>query len=250
MSEILTVIEEARRAAFDHRFGDAATHASAALDRVPMCLVALRVRAWAQLELDDEAALATFELCAECDPEDALAHVGQAIWYQQRGKNQAAVGEWVRAWELDPHNQSIRRGLVKLTRELPDSAFAEAMSLLRDGREAEAVEALRRVRAERQDAAVDMSLVSAMWSTGAQRDAFELAIGVLTHHPRTVKAALYVAALEDRAGRTLRSREAIARAEQADPGLALFADVVRQVGLQPALDLHRATRAPLAAARS
>ena len=37
--------------------------------------------------------------------------------------------------------------------------------------------------------------------------------------------------------------------EQVDPGLTLFADVVRQVGLQPALDLHRAARAPLAAAR-
>ena len=64
-----------------------------------------------------------------------------------------------------------------------------------------------------------------------------------------MKAALYVAALEDRAGRTLRSREAIARAEQVDPGLTLFADVVRQVGLQAALDLHRASRASLAGAR-
>ncbi|HEY0584172.1 MAG TPA: hypothetical protein VGE94_18450, partial [Chloroflexota bacterium] len=70
-----------------------------------------------------------------------------------------------------------------------------------------------------------------------------------TAHPASVKAALFVGALEDRAGRTLRSREAIARAEQADPGLTLFADTVRQVGLQTALDLHRASRAPLAAAR-
>jgi hypothetical protein len=74
-------------------------------------------------------------------------------------------------------------------------------------------------------------------------------MGVLVRHPESVKAALYVAALEDRAGRTLRSREAIARAEQVDPGLTLFADVVRQVGLQPALDLHRASRTPLAAAK-
>jgi hypothetical protein len=55
--------------------------------------------------------------------------------------------------------------------------------------------------------------------------------------------------MEDRAGRTLRSREAIARAEQVDPGLTLFADVVREVGLQPALDQHRASRTPLAAVR-
>src|SRR6266568_1167425 len=154
MSEILTLIEEARRATFDHRFGDAATHASAALDRVPMCLVAIRILAWAQLELDDEAALATFELCAEYDPEDALAHVGQAIWYQQRGQNDAAAAEWVRAWELDPQNQAIRRPLVKLTGELPESPLAEAISLLRSGREDLAAEALRRVRAERDEPAV------------------------------------------------------------------------------------------------
>ena len=44
-------------------------------------------------------------------------------------------------------------------------------------------------------------------------------------------------------------REAIARAEQVDPGLTLFADLVRQVGLENALDQHRASRTPLAAAR-
>src|SRR5205823_5401137 len=165
MSEILNLIANARQAAFEQRFEDAAALASGALGRFPTCLAALRILAWAQLELEDDAALATFEKCAGYDPEDALAQVGQAIWYQQR------------------------------------------------------------------------------------RDAFELAIAVLTSHPEIVKAALYVAALEDSAGRTLRSREAIARAEQVDPGLTLFADVVRQVGLQPALDLHRAARAPLAAAR-
>jgi tetratricopeptide (TPR) repeat protein len=249
MSEIVNLIADARRAAFEHRFQEAANLAASALDRFPACLLALRILAWAQLELDDDAALETFETCAEYDPEDALAHVGQAIWYQQRGQNDAATTEWVRAWELDPHNQAIRRPLVKLTRELPESPLADAISLLRSGREDEAAEALRRVRAERDEPAVALSLVGALWAVGAQRDAFEQAIHVLTHHPRCVKAALYVAALEDRAGRTLRSREAIARAEQVDPGLTLFSDVVRQVGLQPALELHRASRAPLAAAR-
>ena len=249
MSEIVNLVADARRAAFEHRFEEAANLAGAVLARFPTCLLALRVLAWAQLELDDDAALATFETCAECDPEDALAHVGQAIWYQQRGQNDAAAAEWVRAWELDPQNQAIRRPLVKLTGELPESPLAEAISLLRSGREDLAAEALRRVRAERDEPAVNLSLVGALWTAGGQRDAFELAIQVLTHHPRSVKAALYVAALEDRSGRTLRSREAIARAEQVDPGLTLFADVVRQVGLQPALELHRASRAPLAAAR-
>jgi Flp pilus assembly protein TadD len=246
MSEILNLIAEARGAAFDRRFDDAARHATAVLDRLPTCLVALRTLAWAQLELGDDAALASFEQCAEYDPEDALAHVGQAIWYEQHEQNDAALREWVRAWELDPQNQAIRRGLVKLSGELPDSAFADAIALLRDGRSHDAVQTLKPLRGE---AAVDMALMTALWNTGAQREAFDLALHVLADHPRSAKAALFVAALEDRNGRTLRSREAIARAEQMDPGLHLFGDVVRQVGLQTALDLHRASRAPVVAAR-
>ncbi|HEX8968336.1 MAG TPA: tetratricopeptide repeat protein, partial [Chloroflexota bacterium] len=228
MSDIPNLIADARRAAFEHRFHDAARYASEALDRLPTCLAALRVLAWSQLELDDDAALATFEACTAYDPEDALAHVGQAIWYQQRGDNEAAIREWVRAWELDPHNQSIRRGLVKLTRELPESVRADAISLLRDGHDDEAVEALKRLRAQHADPEVALSLLSALWSSGAQREAFDLAMHIHASHPRSVKAALFVAAFEDRAGRTLRSREAIARAEQIDPGLTLFTDVVRQ----------------------
>ena len=249
MSDILTLIADARRAALERRFDDAAALALRALDRLPTCLAALRVLAWAQLELDDDAALATIERCAAYDPEDALAYVGQAIWYQQRRDRDSSLRHWVRALELDPYSQAIRRALVSLTGELPESPLAEAISLLRRGRADEAVEGLRALRSERSDPAVGLSLVGALWEAGAQRDAFELAMAVLASHPEIVKAALYVAALEDRAGRTLRSREAIARAEQVDPGLTLFADVVRQVGLQPALDLHRAARTPLAAAR-
>jgi tetratricopeptide (TPR) repeat protein len=249
MSEILNLIAEARGAALEHRFDKAATGACAVLDRLPACLVALRTLAWAQLELDDDAALSSFQQCAEYDPEDALAHVGQAIWYQQREQNDAALGEWTLAWELDPHNQAIRRGLVRLSGELPESAFADAVGLVRAGRGSEAVETLERLRGERTELSISAVLLDALWSAGAQRDAFELAMQLAAQHPRCAKAALYVAALEDRAGRTLRGREAIARAEQVDPGLIIFASVVRRVGLQPALDLHRASRAALAAAR-
>src|SRR5579864_8316926 len=99
MSEIVNLIADARRAAFERRFADAAAHASSVLDRLPTCLLALRVLAWAQLELDEDGARETFQRCAEYDPEDALAHVGLAIWHQQRGDNETAVSEWVRAWE-------------------------------------------------------------------------------------------------------------------------------------------------------
>jgi tetratricopeptide (TPR) repeat protein len=249
MPEILTLIAEARRAAVDRHFEAAAAQASAVLDRLPACLSALRVLAWAQLELDTEIAGATFARCAELDPEDVLAYVGQAIWCQQRGQDDAASQHWTRAWELDPYNQSIRRALVKLTGELPESGLADAISLVRSGQYDEAADLLRRLRAERSDVVVGLTLISALWAIGAQREAFEVALAEHTAHPVSVKAALFVGALEDRAGRTLRSREAIARAEQADPGLTLFADTVRQVGLQTALDLHRASRTPVAAAR-
>jgi tetratricopeptide (TPR) repeat protein len=250
MSEVMNLIAEARKAACEHRYEEAARCAREVLARLPTCLVALRILAWAQLELDDPSAVATFQRCVEHDPEDALAHVGQAVWHQQHDRDDIAVAEWTRAWELDPHNQAVRRGLARLTGELPDSALADAISLLRTGRHDEAVAALRDVRSRsNRDIAVDVSLIGALWTTGAERDAFELAIDVLHRSPRSVKAALYVAALEDRAGRTLRSREVIARAEQVDPGLTLFADVVRQVGLETALDMHRASRASLAGAR-
>jgi tetratricopeptide (TPR) repeat protein len=249
MPEILNPIASACRAAFAHRFDQAAAQAMSMLDHQPTCLPALRLLAWAQLELGDEQSLNTFERCAAYDPEDALAYVGQAIWYQQRRQVEAAVQHWVRAWELDPQNQAIRRVLVKLTGELPESALADAIGLLRASREDEAAELLRQLRKEREDTTVDLVLMAALWASGAQHAAFDLAVAVHARHPQSVKATLYVAALEDRAGRTLRTREALARAEQVDPGLKLFADVVRQVGLQPAVDQHRTSRPPLTAAR-
>jgi tetratricopeptide (TPR) repeat protein len=162
MSEIFHVIADARRAAFEHRFEDAAALALRALHSSPGCLPALRILAWAQLELEDDAALASFEKCTVYDPEDGLAHVGQAIWYQQRRDKDAALRQWVRALELDPHNQAIRRVLVKLTGELPESPLADAISLLRRGRPDEAAEALRALGTEQSDPAVAVSLITAL----------------------------------------------------------------------------------------
>jgi Flp pilus assembly protein TadD len=249
MSDILNQIADARRAVMDHRFDEAAARASAVLSHLPSCLTALRVLAWAQLELDEDDALDAFERCAAFDPEDALAYVGQAIWYQQRRQDAAASRLWIAAWELDSANQMIRRALVKLTGDLPESPLADAIGLLQSGRADDAADSLRRLRAHRSDPTVELALISALWARGAQGEAFDVAASMHSSGSQSVKAALFVAALEDRAGRTLRTREAIARADQVDPGLALFANVVRQVGLQPALDLHRSTRTPLAAAR-
>ncbi|GAC1315172.1 MAG: hypothetical protein NVSMB2_06080 [Chloroflexota bacterium] len=249
MPEILSLIADARRAAVDHQFERASALASEILERLPACLTALRILAWAQLELGSDAASATFARCAVLDPEDTLAYVGQAIWLEQRGERSAAGAMWTRAWELDPDNQAIRRAVVKLTGDLPESSLADAVSLLRVGRNGEAVGLLRTLHKENPEVLISLLLVTALWMTGAHHDAFELATAIHAQEPLTVKAALFVGAREDRAGRTLRSRDALARAEQVDPGLTLFAPAVRQVGLQPALDLHRATRTPIAAAR-
>jgi tetratricopeptide (TPR) repeat protein len=249
MSEVLNVLADARAAALDRRFDDTARAASRVLSQLPNCLVALRILAWAQLELGDERALDTFQQCAAFDPEDALAYVGQAIWYQQRRQVESATERWVRAWELDPENQPIRRALVNLTRELPESPLAEAIGLLRSGYIEHAAEMLRRLRQERRDVIVDLSLLTAEAALGRQREAFQLAQTIHASWPRAVKAALYVAAQEERAGRTLRSRELLARVEHIDPGLMLFGDVLRQVGLQAALELQRSSRAPLAMGR-
>jgi len=248
MSDFLSLIAEARDAALDGRFDDAAQIAMRVVAEWPNCLVAHRILAWAQLELGDDRALAGFQTCAAIDPEDALAHTGQAIWHEQSLDTAAAIQSWTRAWELDPHNQSIRRALFKLSGDLPESLLADGIGLLRADRPDEAAEVLQQASAERPEAA-PLARLDALWLSGQWREAFDLALSALAKQPRSVKAMLYVAALEDRTGRTLHSRELLSRAEQSDPGLILFADVVRRIGLQPALDLARAVRGPLLAAR-
>jgi len=248
MLDRLTTIADARSAALERRFEVAAELAKGALEASPNCLPALRVLAWAQLELGDDHAPTTFQACLAIDPEDALAHVGQAIWHQQRQDAPAASAAWTTAWQLDPQNQDIRRALVKLTGELPDSMLVEATALLRAERFEEADELLQRAHAE-QPATAALARLDAAWGMRDYRRVGELAAAVLANQPHCVKPVLYLAALEERAGRTLRSRELLARAEHADPGLVLFGDLVHRIGLQPAFDLHRANRGAILAVR-
>jgi thioredoxin-like negative regulator of GroEL len=94
---------------------------------------------------------------------------------------------------LDPQNQAIRRVLVKLTGELPESALADAIGLLRAGREDEAADILRHLRKECDDAAVELVLVAALWASGAQGEAFDVAAGAHTRHPQTSRPPLAAA---------------------------------------------------------
>jgi tetratricopeptide (TPR) repeat protein len=157
------------------------------------------------------------------------------------------VAHWVRAWELDPHNQPIRRALVRLTGELPESPLADGIGLVRVGRWEEAAELLRQVRASSPvDAAANLGLIAAWRALGAFGQADDLAIALHAVAPTCVKGLLYVAAIEEAEGRTLRGRELLARAEQADPGLVLFGDLYRE--LLPTPDTTRASRPTLASA--
>ena len=242
------LLARARSAAVEHRFDEAARVAHQILTKSRGCLVALRVLAWAQLELGEEGALATFERCTELDPEDARAEVGQAIWHQQREHEAEAVAHWIRAWELDPHNQPIRRALVRLTGELPDSLLADGIGLLRVGRWEEAAEVLRQVRSTNpSQVAANLGLITAWRAVGSYGPANDLAIAVHNMAPACIKGLLYVAAIEEAEGRTLRGRELLARAEQADPGLVLFGDLARE--LFPVPEPVRASRPALASAR-
>jgi thioredoxin-like negative regulator of GroEL len=247
------LLAQARAAAVDHRFDEAARLATQVLTHAPGCLPALRILAWAQLELGDERAPANFRQCADLDPEDARSQVGQAIWYQQREHHDQAVAHWVHAWELDPHNQPIRRALVRLTGELPDSALAEGIGLLRVGRWEEAAELLRTLHAEnssRPAPAATLGLIAALRALGLYRQAEDLAVALCAVAPRCVKGLLYVAAIEEAEGRTLRGRELLARAEAADPGLVLFGDLVRELfAPSPAPETFRASRPALAPVR-
>ena len=86
-----------------------AAHASAAIlaDR-PNCLLALRIQAYATLELGWlPAAEASFRSCASIDPEDELAHIGLAMCAEQQGELDQASAEFCRAWELAPNDPAI-----------------------------------------------------------------------------------------------------------------------------------------------
>lgn len=248
MPELLELIAEARGAALEGHFRQAADGAQEILDSHPSCLAALRVLAWAQLRLDEDAALDSFQACATLDPEDALAEVGQAIWYERHELPERAAERFIRAWELEPHDQRIRREVVRLGGELPESPLAEGIGLMQLGRNDEATGPLRLAAASNpNDVVAPLALATVLWRLGGKQQAYNLATTILASRPQCVKAILHVLAQELASGRTLRTRELIARAEQVDPGLQLYEPVVRELGLKPVLDRQQPAARPAGA---
>lgn len=250
MADFAALIDEVRSAALEGRFFDAANGAQRILDVHPVCLPALRALGWAQLSISDDGAFETFQQCANVDPEDPLAEVGQAMWLEHRGHPERAVGKFISAWEREPHDQRIRKEVVRLGGEFPDSPLAEGIGLLQDGRNDAAANALRMAAAQHPaDPAAPLALATALWRLGGKQQAYNLASTVLTSRPHCVKAILYVVAVEAASGRLLRTRELITRAEQVDPGFGIYGSVVREVGLEQVLERHHASRQPGAFAR-
>lgn len=239
MSELATQIAEARAAALDQRFPEAATAARRVVDTNPTCLPALRALAWAQVETGDRAASESFQTCATLDPEDAYAEVGLAMCLERQGERPRALERLIRAWELEPDDQKIRKEVVRLGGEFPDSPLADGIALLRAGRDDPAITPLRQAAAATPpDVAASLALATALWRVGGRQQAYNLASIVLGTHPHAVKAILFVVAVEASSGRLLRTRELLARAEQVDPGFTLYGDLVQETGLEPVLERH------------
>ena len=243
MPDVAKDLAAARDAVLARQFAEAADLARAVLADAPNCLAALRVLAWAQLSLGDEGAMETFGVCARLDPEDPLAEIGRGIGLERVGRTDEAVRAFVRAWELEPLDQQIRREVVRLGGDLPDSFLADGIQALHAGQPDAATGSLRQAAAaDPQDAAALLALATALWRLGGKQQAYNLATTVLASNPQCVKAILYVLAVEAESGRQLRTRELIARAEQVDPGLDLFAEVVAETELQPVLDRYQVSR--------
>jgi tetratricopeptide (TPR) repeat protein len=244
MTDIYETLGRMRQAAYANDFESAAVAAREVLEARPNCLPALRALGWAQISLDDDEALQTFEACANLDPEDGLAEVGQAVWYEKHEQPDRAIEHFVRACELEPHDQRIRREVVRLGGELPETPLAEGNALLHDGRIDPATAVLRQAAASSpNDAAVQLALAVALWRVGGKQQAYNLASNVLTSRPHCARALLVVLAAEAAGGRLLRTRDLYARADSVDPGLELYAEFVRELGLTSVVERFGAGRA-------
>ncbi len=248
--DVLAAVERARDAALERRFDEARVLALGILEQHPHCLPAWRTLAWSQLEAGDDEALGSLETCLELDPEDAVAEVGCAIWYEGRGDRGRAVERLTRAWELQPSHQGVRRALAGRVQELPESRLAQGVAMVNRARYEDAVELLGDATAENPpDVAALLTLMAALWHLGARQRVAHLANAVLGVRPHCVTALLYLAAVEEREGHTLRMRELLARAEHVDPGLLLSHPTLRETGLRTVLERTPTPHQPLAASR-
>lgn len=236
MADILEQLTAARDAARQGDFAEARGTASEILASNPHCLLALRLQGWAELELGLEEALATFRACAAIDPLDPLAEVGMALVEEDRAQLAEALRHFVRAYELDAADQRIRVEIRRLGAELPETRLADGLSLLCEGSYERAIEALRAAAAAApDDPAARLGLARALWSVGAREQVTNLCTSILATLPNCLEALIYLVAAELAQGRTLRTRELLARLDAVDPGHVFSERLLEETGVSRAV---------------
>lgn len=219
MSEILEQLIAAREAAGGGSFEDARQIAADVLGSNPNCLLALRIRGWAELELGDPGAFETFNSCAAIDPLDPMAELGMAMAEEDRGQVEPALRHFLRAFEMDAADQRIRLEIRRLGAELPETHLADGLSLLAEGGVERAIEHLRAASAsDPDDPSARLALARALWQVGAREQVANLCTSLLASYSHCLEALIYLVAAELAQGRTLRTRELLARVEAVDPG--------------------------------
>jgi tetratricopeptide (TPR) repeat protein len=236
MQNIVDRLIAARDAARQGRFEEARTLASEVLAAQPNALVALRTRAWAELELGLQAAQASFQACRTADPLDPLAEIGLGLMAASEGDEPTALQHFCRAYELGANEQRERLEIKRLGGELPETRLAEGIALIQEGQNENAAELLRAASAAApNDAAPKVALAHALWHVGAREQVTNLCGSVISAYPNCLEALIYTMAAELAMGRTLRTREMLSRVEAVDPGHLLSAELLEETGVSRAI---------------
>lgn len=236
MNDVVDRLRAARHEARAGRFEQARSLASAVLATHPHALLALRLLAWAELELGLDGAVAAFEACQRAAPLDPVAELGLALVARRLDQPPVALRHFCRAFELGAAEPEVRLEIQTLGGELPESRLAEGLGLLREGDYPRAAETLRAAAAAvPDDPAARLGLAHALWRVGAREQVANLCSTLLATHPHCLDALVFAIAAELAMGRILRARELLARVELVDPGHLLAAPLLAETGVSRAL---------------
>ncbi len=229
-----TILQQCKIARQKMRIGSPAEARATCLEilkQQPNNLFAHRLLATMALETGSREAMQHFQQCAAIDPQDPLAEVGQAVVAEQNRVTESALRHFQRAAELDPSDARIQEELERLGGEFHETPLAQGVAQLQSGDTAAAVETLRDGGAGSDDVALKLTLARALWQRGANDQALVLAMQVLSTHPYSIAALMFLLAAETKRGRALRVRELHMRAEAVDPGFNLHLDLANSLGL-------------------
>jgi len=170
----------------------------AILDRRPDNLETILLLAEIRLEAGDyRSAIDGFERVLAGDPECFLAYAGLGIAYEALRDSSGAYHWFMRAFDLNPVNQEIRRERDRLFEiaypggEPPErlSDVATGTSLLRAGLPEQAIDAFRRAMLQEPGRPeIKLGLAEAYWMLDIHGETINICRLVLADAPRAVKA--------------------------------------------------------------